>query len=144
MVHRIVVKCRGQPLLPDHGLGGLAPLLVVGAEKLKDGRDRLVVAADRRRKSAVALAASGAQFVDRRAAMPVEALAQLVGGADQATRRGEAGPRRGIEDRDEAVSLAVVDPLDAGPDIGTIGTVERAVNGAARDAVLAGEFPPKK
>src|ERR671930_431832 len=59
--------------------------------------------------------------------MAVEVVVQFVGRGDQASRRYGAGLARRVQYPNESVGFAILDPLDAGPDIGTVQTVQSAV-----------------
>jgi hypothetical protein len=66
----------------------------------------------------------------------IEGLVQLAGGGDQRCGRRSARLARRIQDSDEAVILAILYPFNTGPDVRAIQAVERAVDRAARDALL--------
>src|SRR5271169_2506459 len=142
MVHGVVEMGRGQSFFSDNLLAGLAPLLVAGAKKAIDLRDR-GLAARHYGSSWERVAGHGADLVDRLSAMSVEAFAQFVGSADQASWRRRAVAVRRIENSDEALGLTVLDPLDAGADIGAIRSIQRAVDRSARNSGLAIGFRQK-
>jgi hypothetical protein len=136
MVHRVIGIGRGQPLLPDDQLAGFPPFLIISIEKGKNRRNSGAITINPGRARALAVSKGFAKLLDGLATVAVEGLVQLIGAGDKTCRRGGARLARSVQDSDEAVVLTIPYPFDAGPDIRPVQTIERAMDRAARDAVL--------
>src|SRR6266700_3659327 len=122
MVHCIVDMGRSKPLLPDHRLAGLPPLLIIAVEEVENSRDRGAIAGYRRQARSLAVAKYCTYFLDRAAAVTIEAFVQFVRPGDQASRRGTGRLARPIYHPNEPIRLAVFYPLDTSPDIRPVRT----------------------
>src|SRR5579871_839834 len=138
MIHRIVEMRRGQPLVAHDAFAAGAPFGVIGAEKAVDFADHVIVAGDRAAVGVRRVAQRGADRLKRIAAMRFKTGKQTLGGADQAAGGGNAIAIGIVEDPDKAVARAILDPLDASPDIGPVRAVKGAVDSPARNPPLTG------
>ncbi|MGH7045655.1 MAG: hypothetical protein ACREE2_04610 [Stellaceae bacterium] len=129
MIHRIIEMRRGQAAVANDLLADLAPFLIAGDKKPVNFGDRRSIT--ERLHPEGGRAGYRAERVNGVAAMRFKAFPQLVRRPDEAAGRRRTFLVRSVEHPDKAFCRAILDPLDAGADVRSIGSVKRAVDGAA-------------
>src|SRR5438105_5355297 len=93
--------------------------------------------------AAIQTAGCGKELREGVAAMAVEALIQLAGPGDHASRRCGTWSVRRIDDPDEPIPFAILYSLDAGSDVGAVKPVQSTMDRSARHAFLGAGSGPK-